>query len=190
MRIHHSACMTILLVLVATMTGCAKDERLARMAEDHTRRQAAQSQQMAELQREVAEGAKELVEADARARGEIISLQRDMQTERAEVGQQRDQLEEDRRDLAAKRKTDPIIAAAITQVGMIVACILPLVLCWYLLFREPSQPDDAAVTEVLIEDLTAARPMLLPPPAERRPAIACQNPLDQRESGDGNQTVG
>ena len=186
MRIHHAACMTILLALITAKTGCDKDEGLARMAEEHARRQAAQSQQMAELQREVAEGAKELVEADARARGKIIALERDIQTERAEVGQQRDQLEEDRRDLAAQRKTDPIVAAAITQVGMLVACILPLVLCWYLLFREPSRPGDAAVTEVLIEDLTAERPMLLPPAAERRAAIACEDPLDQQESRDGN----
>ena len=186
MRVHQTTCMTILLTLIAAMTGCDEDERLTRMAEEHTQRLVAQSQQMAELQREVAQGAKKLVEADARAREEIIALQRDIQTERAEVGQQRDQLEEDRRDLAAQRRNDPIIAAAITQVGIVVACVLPLVLCWYLLRREPDEPEDAAITEVLIGDLTAERPMLLPPAADRRAAIACEDPFDHRDSGDGN----
>ena len=189
MRVHHTACITMLLVLVVTMTGCSDDERLTRMAEEHARRQAAQSQQMAELQGQVAQGAKELVEADARARQETIALQRDIQTERAEVGQQRDQLEEDRRDLAAQRRADPIIAAAVTQVGIVVACILPLVLCWYLLVREQSQPDDATVTEVLIEDLTAERPMFLPPVADRRAVTAWEDQFDHRESDSGNPSA-
>lgn len=182
MRVHQTTHMTILLVLVATTTGCEDEsERLARMAEEHARRQAAQSQQMAELQREVAQGAKELVEADARAREEIISLQRDIQSESAEVGQQRDQLEEDRRNLAAQRRTDPIVAATIMQVGMVLACILPLIVCWYLLRRSPCEADDAAITEVLIEKLTADRPMLLPPPTQRRAAIARDNRFDRQD---------
>ena len=181
MRINHAMCMTILLVLIATMSGCDEDEQLARMAEEHARRQAAQSQQMAELQQEVAQGARELVEADGKAREGIVALQRDIQTERTEIGRQRDHLEEDRRQLADQRHRDPIIAATIMQAGMVIACILPLVLCWYLLHREPAQADDAVVAEVLIEDLTAESPLLLPSPTTRRSAIACATSTNDRE---------
>ena len=186
MRVHHTLWTIPLLVLIAGMTGCDDDERTIGMAEEHARRQAAQSQQMADLQGQVAQGARGLVEADARARGEIIALERDIQTERAEVGRQRDQLEKDRRDLAAQRRNDPVIAVAITQVGIVVACILPLILCWHLLRREPCGPEDAAITEVLVGDLVAEHPMLLPSPAERRAAIACEKQFDDRESGEGS----
>lgn len=181
MRTNHAMCMTILLVLIATMSGCDEDEQLARMAEEHARRQAAQSQQMAELQQEVAQGARELVEADGKAREGIVALQRDIQTERTEIGRQRDHLEEDRRQLADQRHRDPIIAATIMQAGMVIACILPLVLCWYLLHREPAQADDAVVAEVLIQDLTAESPLLLPSPTTRRSAIACATNTNDRE---------
>ena len=55
-----------------------------------------------------------------------------------------------------------IIAAAITNIGLLLACLLPLVLCWYLLTRRVEPADDQAVAEVLLEDLVADRPLLLP----------------------------
>ena len=190
MRICQAMSMTVLLGLVIGMSGCDKNERLARMAEEHTRQQAAQNQQMAQLQQEIAQGATELIEANDRAREEVVAIQRDIQTERTAIGQQRDLLEEDRRRLAEQQHRAPIIAAAITQVSMVVACVLPLVLCWYLLHREPTQSDDATVSEVLIEDLIVERPLLLPAPAERRAAIACEDPPHDIESRAADQPVG
>ena len=190
MRLYHAMSVTALLGLVIGMSGCSKNERLAEMAEEHTRQQAAQNQQMAQLQQEIAQGATELIEANDRAREEVVAIQRDIQTERTAVGQQRDLLEEDRRRLAEQRRQDPIIAAAITQFGMVVACVLPLVVCWYLLHREPTQSDDATVTEVLIEDLIVERPLLLSAPSERRAAIACEDPPNAHESCDADQPVG
>jgi hypothetical protein len=70
-----------------------------------------------------------------------------------------------------------------------VACVLPLILCWYLLHREPAQADDTAVAEVLIEDLTAETPLLLSPPAVRRPAIACEESPSDSEFCDTGQLV-
>lgn len=187
MRINHAMGMTILLVLIAAMSGCDEDEQLARMAEEHARRQAAQSQQMVELQQEVAQGTRELVEADGKAREGIVALQRDIQTERTEIGRQRDHLEEDRRQLADQRHRDPIIAATIMQVGMVVACVLPLILCWYLLHRGPAQADDSAVAEVLIQDLTAESPLLLPSPTERFPAISHEESPSDSEFCDSTE---
>jgi len=179
MRVHQVPYMLILLVLMIGMIGCDNDERIVRMAQEHARQQAAQSQQMAQLQQEVAQGARELVEADSSAREEIVSLHRDIQAERTEIGRQRDHLEEDRRRLADQQHRDPIIAATIVQVGMVVACVLPLILCWYLLHREPAQADDAAVAEVFIEDLTAEAPLLLSAETTHRHAIGHeQSPSD------------
>jgi len=187
MRVHRIPYMLILPVLILGMIGCNDDERIVRMAQEHARQQAAQSQQMAQLQQEVAQGARELVEADSSAREESISLQRDIQAERNEIGRQRDHLEEDRRRLADQRHRDPIIAATIVQVGMVVACALPLILCWYLLHREPAQADDTVVTEVFIEDLTAENPLLLSSATTHQHAIGYDQSPSGSESCDSSE---
>ena len=164
MQTHKLIHMPIVAALMLTAIGCDEEEnkRLAEMAERHMERQAEQNRQVTELQREVAEGSRRLVEADAQARQEMVTLQREVQAERNEVGRQRDVLEGERRELAAKRRLDPIVAAAITNVGLLLACLLPLVLCWYLLTCRVEPADDQAVAEVLLEDLVADRPLLLP----------------------------
>lgn len=160
---------TLQLVIVTTMLlsmiGCNQNEnaRLAQMAETNLQRQAEQNRRMADLQEEVAEGSRRLIEADAEARREIISAQQQLQAEQAQIGQQRDALEQERRKIALERHRDPIIAAAITGTGLLLACLLPLVLCWYLL-RQPTEPaDDAVVAEVLLADLVSNEPLLLAP---------------------------
>ena len=164
MHHHKLILMPIAVLLTMTAIGCHEEEnkRLAEMAERHLERQAEQNRQVTELQHEVAEASRRLVEADAQARQEMVTLQREVQAERGEVGRQRDLLEEERRDLAAQRRLDPIIAAAITNVGLLLICLLPLVLCWYLLHRRMEPVDDQAVAEVLLEDLVTDRPLLLP----------------------------
>jgi hypothetical protein len=170
MQVPKLLALLIATTLMLTAIGCDEDEqkRIAEMAERHLERQAEQNRQIAELQREVAEGSRRLVEADAKARGEMVALQREVQAERAEVGHQRDLLEDERRDLAARRYLDPIIAAAVAHIGLLLACLLPLVVCWYLLHRAGEPADDQAVAEVLLEDLVTDRPLLLPPLASAR----------------------
>ena len=133
----------LLIVSTALMIGCEEDEnaRLAEMAERNSERQYVQSRQMAELQRQVA-------------------------AEQAEAGRQRDILEAERRALAGQRWRDPIIATAIMNAGLLIACLLPLLLCWQLLRRRDEPADDALVAEVLIEDLVARKPLLLLPQRE------------------------
>lgn len=165
MRTHKLLLVRLIVAtLLMTATGCAENEnkQLAEMAERHLDRQAEQNQQMAKLQQELAKGSRQMVEADAKAREEIVALHRDVQAERTEIGQQRDSLENDRRQIAEQRHRDPIIASAITSFGLLLACLLPLVLCWYLLHRPVEPADDSAVAEVLLEDLVADSPLLLP----------------------------
>jgi multidrug resistance efflux pump len=152
------------LFLLAT-AGCDEDDRVAKMATQAAQRQAEQNLQMAQLRGQVAEGSKRLVEADARARAELTALQHDLQQSQADLRRQRDQLEADRRGLAAERGRDPIIAAAITTLGLVLACLLPLLLCIYVLRGlRGSAETEAAVAEVLLAEFTDDVPVLLPPP--------------------------
>ncbi|HCO21525.1 MAG TPA: hypothetical protein DIT97_00050 [Gimesia maris] len=135
---------------------------------------------MSELQQEVASGSRELVEADANARQEMVTLQREMQTERNEIGHQRDQLEAERREIADRRNRDPIIAAAITRVAFVVVSLLPLLICWLLLQQKVEPADKNEITELLLDDLVSSEPRLMPPaktdPAKLRLTDLLQSP--------------
>jgi uncharacterized sodium:solute symporter family permease YidK len=96
------------------VTGCEEsDERLARFAEESTRQQAEQNREMAQLNREVSQ-----------AHQELVNLQHDLEEQQAQVNRQRDQLESERREVAKQRHRDPIIAAAINSVGLVLACLI------------------------------------------------------------------
>jgi hypothetical protein len=156
---------TIVAVAVATLViaGCGNDEseRLAEMAERNLERQAAQQARNAELQSHVAEGTKRLVESDSAARKTIVQLHRDVQSERFALGQQRDSLEAERREIAATRNRDPIISESIKAVGLVVACLVPLLIAFQILRRSDEPDENAAVTELLLSDLTSASPRIL-----------------------------
>ena len=116
--------------------GCDRDEQLVEMAREHGRQQAEQSRR-------------------------VLELQQELQVSQAEVGRQRDAMEEERRELGQKRYMAPILAAAIQNVGLLIVCTLPLVLCWYLLRQHVEPIDDGAVTEVLLEEFSNEQPLLL-----------------------------
>lgn len=133
------------MMVILTTVGCENDEnrRLAEMSERHEQRQAEQNRNAAELHRKV------------------VELQSDVQAERAAIGQQRDRLESERHFIACERRWDSLVAAAITNVGLLLACSLPLVLAWLLLARPPDTGDEQAVVEIMLDDLTAIQPLLL-----------------------------
>jgi hypothetical protein len=115
---------------------------------------------------QVAEASRQLVEADAKSRTEIVALQRDLQQGQTELGRQRDQLEDDRRGFADQRNRDPIIANTLTVVGTTIACLLPLVLGIYLArgLRDSSQIE-STLAEILVDEIVTDKPVLLPPPS-------------------------
>jgi hypothetical protein len=160
------------ILLICLIVGCgSNDERLAKMAQDHDTQQAAQNRTMAELQKSVADGTKRLVEAEAESREKFQAMQENLRADQATVGEQRDKLEGERREIAQQRIRDPIIAASIVQVGLWLACLLPLVLAGYLVWamrHTPSQ-DDAIVVEFLVTDMAAEHPLLLGPPTSPEP---------------------
>ncbi|TWU40057.1 hypothetical protein Q31b_34010 [Novipirellula aureliae] len=145
MRTNHILLIPLATIVMLTTVGCEEDEnrRLADMSERHEKRQAEQNRDTAELHRKV------------------VELQRDVQSERASIGQQRDRLESERHAIASQRRWDSLVAAAITNVGLLLACSLPLVLAWLLLARPPATGDEQALVEIMLDDLTAKQPLLL-----------------------------
>jgi len=148
---------TSALAAMLPIAGCdSADQRLVQQAETASQRQADQNRQIAHQNHQIAEATNRLVEADAQARKETLSLQRDLQKGHNELGAER-------RELAAQRHDEPIIAAVLTNVGLALACLLPLVLCWYLLHGLKQEPIDIELNELLVSELAADSPILFPP---------------------------
>lgn len=176
---HNTLTVMVTVTMLTLMTtGCDKDERLAEMASRSMELQAQQNARTAEAQKDISAGARQLVEADAAARQETLAMQRELQQQHAELGFQRDSLEEDRRQIASQRYTHPIIASAITQAGLALACVLPLVICWQLLKIRSEPADDREIAEVLLNDLMTPEPLLLIPSGSG-PAIEQQTTSDR-----------
>ena len=134
-------------------------------------------QDMIELQKEFAEGdaaarekllavQQDLLQRDAQSREQLNTMQKEAQsaahTERQQLDQQRQGVEKERQELAKERQSAPVVAAAVMQVGLILACLLPLLFCGYLVYSlRHTQGDDEAVTGLLVQDLMG-QPKLLP----------------------------
>ena len=154
-----------LLAVIATlvMIGCSESERIAEIAVESADRQAQQNEQMAELHKELAEGSKRLVESDAQAREDLISLQHKLQDEQTEVARQRDVLEIERKDIARQRRTESGLPTIINGSVMALLAIAVFGFCWYLLFGLQHRDDtDSVLNDLLITEMTADRPNILP----------------------------
>jgi hypothetical protein len=156
----------LLAVLIAAsfvfVMGCENEsERLVRMARENADRQAGQNNEMSRLNREVAQSHSELVE-----------LQRDVEERAATVSDQRDLLEEERRQIAGERIRESILGPLIANLGPLLVCGLVLLFCSILLFGLRAERDgDDVVAEILIEELTSSAPKLIPPVADGLTAI-------------------
>jgi hypothetical protein len=178
--------LTTALLTLATIIGCdqpdMRDQRLADFAERSMQEQsrqnehiASQSKAVVQESQKLAEAAQQLIQSDAQARTEMIAAQErltsQLDQQRAKIDAGRDALEQERRQLAEQRHRDPVVAASIRTVGLIAAALLPLLVCVYILRQlGRSEPDDAAVAELLVHELVSDRPRLLPMPA-LRPAL-------------------
>lgn len=185
------AVMIVALLMLLTTIGCgpapdAHDQRLSDFAKHSTEQQAKQNQAMArqsqavvEESQKLADAAQQLVQSDAKARADMIAAQErltsQLDQQRAAVDTGRDQLEQERKQIAAERHRDPIVAASIQTIGLIVAALLPLVVCIFVIRQMcRAEPDDGAVAELLVAELTTDQPVLLPGPV-LRPAPALEH---------------
>jgi len=178
-----------MIVILFLTSGCeSPDGRLVEFSERSLQRQAEQNRQMAQQSQRIADATAELIAADAQARQEFSELSQDLQAERAGIDRQRESLEEERREIAGQRHRDPIIAAAISSCGLVIACTFPLVLCAYLLYvlQHRTAPDEALV-ELLVTDLLAKQPRLLlsdgsnQKPTQRLLPAVPEEPVDEGE---------
>ena len=177
--------MCLALLMLGVVVGCGRspDERLADFAQQtmteqgrQNDRMADQSQAVVEESHQLAETAKELVEHDAEARRELIAAQQELTSQlngqQSAIHTGHQQLEQDRREIAEQRHREPITAAAIQNIGLTLACLLPLVVAVFVIRQMQSQePDHAAVAELLILEMTADEPRLLPGPMSQRHAL-------------------
>ena len=152
----------ILIPLITLTLGCVEDERLANMAQDATQRQAEQNHAMAQQNRELVEASKRLVEAHAQTRQEFINLNRDLQAQQAETARQHTALEAERRQIAQQRRWDSLLAATLTSMTVLLACLLPLVVAIYALWASREEAaSDAELAELLTREMVAEQPVLL-----------------------------
>jgi hypothetical protein len=148
----------MLALLVAAANGCgSQDERLVRATQEADARQAEQNRELAQ------------VVADQQ------SIQKGIENQHQRLDDERSALDSERRAIAAQRVRDPIIANALIGAVILAACVLPLVLAFFVLRgAHKAEPDDAALTELLVQELVAEEPLLLPRPT--LPAIEEQPP--------------
>jgi hypothetical protein len=187
--------MKYLLVLVVGvlaaigLAGCdSPDQRVADMAQQFTKEQARQNQRVAEGQRAIAKGTEQLVAADAKARQDLVHLQRDLRQDQADVGKQRDKLEDERKLIASQRQSESRAGAFYVGAAIFVACLAPLVLagCALLgLWRAPTPEEEGTI---LVEELALSldqesRHSSTSLPANPHPVLpGCSDQLSSSES--------
>jgi hypothetical protein len=160
-----------ILLLVLT-SGC--DERATQIAVEAAGRQAQQNTVMAELNQEVASGARYLVEADAKARGEMVAVHRELQAERTRLDSGWTALDQERRNVASQQRTESMLLPTISLTGGISLAIVLLGFCWYALVASRRHDDaDSELSELLVREFLAEQLPLLPA-SERPPGLLGQ----------------
>jgi hypothetical protein len=180
-------------VSVLVLAGCDRDGRLVQATREADQRQAQQNQLIAKQSQQVAAATRQLIEADAKARHELIAAQAALETklqdQRAGLDRQHEGLEQERREVAEQRNRDPIIAAAIIALGITVACLLPLAFCIYLL-RAVSSPDIGtdSLAEMLVLEMASEQPTLLSGNADEHPRLSESSPRGEPPAVDHSDT--
>jgi hypothetical protein len=140
------------IVLVILISGC--DDRATQIAREAANRQAQQNTAMADLNKEVASGTHQLVEADAQARKEIVGVHHELQAERTRLDTSWNSLEQERRQIASQRRTESMLVPVIQAGGLMTLVIALIGFCWYALVSSRNSDDtDAQLNELLVHEL-------------------------------------
>lgn len=151
---------TLLAALIAIMAGCnseSPDARLTRVTEQALTEQAAQNQRMAELEQ-------------------------DVQSRSAQIDQQRDDLEQQRQELARARIREPLVANSLLGATSLLVAAFPLVAVVLLLLQLLRQPPAADVSELLVDELATGRLRMAAPPALLEPTPPAALPAPEHPS--------
>lgn len=169
-RLSGSARIALGALLLAA-AGCGRSRELTQMQADVTRaagelvaQDAAARREIAQMQGEVTRAAGELVTQDAATRREIMQMQgqvaraaRELAAQdaaaRKEVIQMQRALDTERRRILERERQDPVIAAAILQLGGLLLCLLPMAVIASLFWRREPQPEVAVLNELVVDEL-------------------------------------
>lgn len=156
------------LLMILLLAGCENEnERAARIAERMSEQQSQQNQAMAKQNQQIVLATQTLVEADSASRTELIALQKDLQQEQGRIASGWESLEIQRQEIAGSRYWDSALAVAVEGLAILLAASVPLVLSWALLRGAPQEPDMSTLNELLVLDMVADSPVLLPAPPSR-----------------------
>jgi hypothetical protein len=152
----------LLAMIAFSLIGCREDPRIYEMAQRslETQRQqnemiARQSQTVADQSSKLAEASRSLVAEDAKARGEILAAQRDLQD-------QTTVMENERRHLMQLRIREPIIAEAIKVIGGTFLCLIPLALVGLMLWpNRDAQAEATLLNQLMIQEFAGTTSLLL-----------------------------
>lgn len=161
--------LTAVLPLLAGLmaSGCDPPrEDLRPLVNELVQKQSAQQESLLRQSEHLSEASRQLVASDAQSRRELVEFQSTLQTqiedERQNLDHQRNDLEQERRDISRQRHRDPLIAAALIQAVTLIVAALPIVLVLLLLRAARQEPADVPMGELLIRDLSAENPILIP----------------------------
>ena len=161
-RILPAIVTSVLMILIA---GCDSNQRVAQVATEAADRQARQNEQMVRVTDQVAEGSRKLVEADAIARKEIVVVHRDLQAERATLGNQWNNLEAERQQIAQDRQTVSMLVPVAQAVGGLLLATVVVGFCWSLIHGlRKTNANDSELKELLLREFASDQPSLLPAP--------------------------
>jgi len=180
---------TSVIVSLAFIVGCGdppdmRDQRLVDVAREAMSEQRKQNDRIADQSLAVIDESRQLADT---ARGLVEthqSLNSQIGDQRANVDAGRDQLEQERRDIASQRLRDSLLVTVLQQAVLLAVCLLPLFICLQIVRRMQSdEPDHAAVTELLVHELTSQYPRLRMEPFQ--PAAIPYQPSGET---DGDET--
>jgi hypothetical protein len=141
---------------LSSIVGC--NERVVEVAREAADRQAAQNEQMGELQQEVARGSRSLVEADAAARHAIVGVHRDLQAERRQLNASLNDLEVKRQQLVGERRTESLLLTLGSALGGLLLVVVLMGFLWQLLATaRTSDSVDVELNQLLVEQLLGAQ---------------------------------
>ena len=180
MKTNKNQMLPILALMTVVATGCSESEEVARVATEAAKRQAEQTNKAFELQKEVAAGSKNLVTADAEARRELIALQTEIQTQRANVDRERAKLEverqtivEDRQAIVADQRKESMLGNVFRGSSVVLIVVVAFVFCCYLV-KAASSDTAVEVNELLLTEILGDEPILLSGPTamQKKAAVA------------------
>lgn len=149
------------MLVFLVMSGC--DDGATQIAREAANRQAQQNTEMAQVNKEVASGTHQLVEADAQARKEILGVHHDLQAERTRLDTGWNELEGERRQIAGQRRTESMLVSVCELLGGISLVVVLLGFCWYALVTIRRGDDtDAQLNELLVQEILPGESSLLP----------------------------